>query len=489
MNAAGTVLVVDDDDVDRMALRRLLGRVDASLTVVEAGSLAEAQGLLGSRPFVCVFLDYRLPDGSGSDFLVRLRRDFGELPVIAFTSHGSADIADELMRAGATEYLDKGALSEESVRVSLRNVIRLHAAARESREAQAARAKSDSLYHTVIDALADGLLIVDGDGTVIEANPAAAAILGEGKLVGSDLAGMCEGLRHVAFTDVWSGSFEHRRAEMGDAVVIEASVVPVGIAEIGLSVVVLRDVTAARAVQRLKDEFVSTVSHELRTPVTSIFGSLRLLAGGAVGQVDAEAMGIVEVCLRNAGRLRMLLDDILDMKKIEAGEMALGFETCRLADIAARAADGVRQLAAEAGVAIAWTEPPPAVAVRADDGRLMQVMTNLLSNAVKFAPKGSTVDMTLEVTPGRCRLRVRDYGPGIPPEFAGRVFGKFQQADGSRRTSNAGTGLGLAITRAIVELHGGTIGWRNRAPGAEFWFELDVAGEPDAGKEAVHEGA
>ena len=265
--------------------------------------------------------------------------------------------------------------------------------------------------------------------------------------------------------------------------------VPVGGADLGLAVVVLRDVTAQRAVQRLKDEFVSTVSHELRTPVTSIFGSLRLLAGGAVGQIDAEAMAIVEVCLRNAGRLRMLLDDILDMKKIEAGELSLRLDRCRPAEIADRAADGVRPLAAAAGVKIEWLEPPLPVWVKADDGRLMQVLTNLLSNAVKFSPKGTTIELALEAQEGRVRLRVRDHGPGVPPEFAGRIFGKFQQAGGSRKTSAAGTGLGLAISRAIIEMHGGAIGWRNRAPGAEFWFELDVAEGADASEEATHGGA
>jgi signal transduction histidine kinase len=127
--------------------------------------------------------------------------------------------------------------------------------------------------------------------------------------------------------------------------------------------------------------------------------------------------------------------------------------------------------------------------VDADEARLMQVLTNLLSNAVKFSPKGARIDLAVDQHGGRVRLRVRDYGPGIPPEFAGRIFGKFQQAEGSRKTSAAGTGLGLAISRAIIEMHGGAIGWRNRAPGAEFWFELDVAEGADASEEATHGGA
>ena len=237
-------------------------------------------------------------------------------------------------------------------------------------------------------------------------------------------------------------------------------------------VAVVRDISARRRVEEMKEEFVSTVSHELRTPLTSIAGSLGLLAGGAAGPLPEKGARLVGIAHANSQRLVRLINDILDIEKLESGKLTLDLSVVDLGDIAVRSVEAMRGLADDLGVEITLRPGDPAP-VRGDPDRLMQVVTNLLSNACKFSPTGGVVTVSVDPLARIARLSVQDQGAGIPEAFRARIFSKFAQADGSGTRAKGGTGLGLAIAREITERHGGRL-WFESPPGRGATFHLEL---------------
>jgi len=235
------------------------------------------------------------------------------------------------------------------------------------------------------------------------------------------------------------------------------------------------DVTREREVDRMKTEFISTVSHELRTPLTSIKASMALLLSENAG-LDGEAVELLQVSKRNADRLVRLVNDILDVSKIEAGRLQLDPKEHQVGALCAEAVAGIEALAQKVGVAVRSSIAADVPRVRADSDRVVQVLTNLLSNALKFSPRGAEVELVVGRRDASVLFEVRDHGPGIPVEFRDKLFTKFAQADRARREQE-GTGLGLAICRALVLAHGGDI-WFESEPGkgAAFFFTLPTTG-------------
>lgn len=239
-------------------------------------------------------------------------------------------------------------------------------------------------------------------------------------------------------------------------------------------VAVIRDISERRRVESMKDAFVSTVSHELRTPLTSIAGSLGLLAGGAAGALPEKAARLVGIAHANSQRLVRLINDILDVEKLESGKVDFQMEPLDLRDVARRSIEGVKGYADQLNVALTLT-PGDAAPVRGDADRLIQVVTNLLSNAAKFSPTGGSVTVSVNPEARTARLSVQDQGPGIPDEFRARIFSKFAQADGTDARAKGGTGLGLSIAREIAERHGGRLWFESReGEGATFHLDLPL---------------
>lgn len=239
------------------------------------------------------------------------------------------------------------------------------------------------------------------------------------------------------------------------------------------------DVTGRKQVERMKNEFISTVSHELRTPLTSIRGALGLVIDGFAGEVPEQAREMINIAHNNSERLVRLINDILDMEKIEAGKMTLELRPVELRSLLERAVADNAGYASEHQVRFEIRGRVPELQVYVDHDRMLQVLANLLSNAAKFSPAGETVAVSAVLANGSARISVEDRGPGIPEEFQQRIFGKFAQADSSDTRQKGGTGLGLSITKAIVESHGGTIGFDTSADkGTVFHFDLPVRSAP-----------
>ncbi|MGI9590972.1 MAG: ATP-binding protein [Myxococcota bacterium] len=242
-----------------------------------------------------------------------------------------------------------------------------------------------------------------------------------------------------------------------------------------------RDISAAKEVSRQKDDFISAVSHELRTPLTSIVGSLGLMELGAVGALPVEAQEMVGTAKRNCDRLVRLINDVLDIEKIEAGRIALRLAALELTPLLEQALEEIRPYGTPLEVDFELAEPLPDVRVRVDPDRLLQVLENLLSNAAKFSPEGETVRLGAARRGRFVRVSVTDRGPGIAPELEDRLFDKFVQGLDRSARNKSGTGLGLNISRAIVERLGGRIGYRPEPVGTTFYFDLPDADLPGSG--------
>jgi PAS domain S-box-containing protein len=245
---------------------------------------------------------------------------------------------------------------------------------------------------------------------------------------------------------------------------------------------IVRDMSERKQVERMKNEFIGTVSHELRTPLTSVRGSLGLLLGGAVGEVPPKARGLLEIAANNCDRLVRLINDMLDVEKIESGNVRFDMVAQPLLPLVRQAMAATEGFGQQFQVRYALDPQAADVRVLVDADRMTQVVVNLLSNAAKFSPRGSAVDVGVRRLDGespRLRLTVADRGPGIPPEFRERMFTRFLQADSSDTRTKTGTGLGLAISRAIVQRLGGSIGFEDREGGGTVFFvELPVLSEP-----------
>jgi PAS domain S-box-containing protein len=247
----------------------------------------------------------------------------------------------------------------------------------------------------------------------------------------------------------------------------------------GMTIAFGQDITSRKEVDRLKNEFISTVSHELRTPLTSIRGSLGLIAGGAAGPIPDRAQNMIDIAYKNSERLVRLINDILDIEKIESGKMAFHFKPLEVMPLLTQVLEANRGYAEQYQVSLKITEALPGAQVNADADRLTQVLTNLISNAVKFSPRGEEVEIGVRRVARGIRYSVRDFGPGIPREFQSRIFQKFAQADSSTTRQKGGTGLGLSIAKAIVEKHGGVMGFDTiLGVGTTFYFEIPEWQEP-----------
>jgi signal transduction histidine kinase/CHASE3 domain sensor protein len=238
---------------------------------------------------------------------------------------------------------------------------------------------------------------------------------------------------------------------------------------------IMRDISERMKVDQLKNEFVSIVSHELRTPLTSIRGSLGLLVGGAVGNFDDKTKKMLNIAYSNSERLIRLINDILDIEKIEIGKVDFQLAPVDLQNIIDEAIVSIQPYCEKFNVTIKLKRISNVVMVYADYGRLMQVLTNLISNAIKFSLPGGEVSISILPDFKNVRVSVTDQGKGIPEDFKSQIFQKFAQADPSSIRKQSGTGLGLSICKAIVEKLNGHIGFiTEQDKGSTFYFDLPI---------------
>jgi PAS domain S-box-containing protein len=373
------------------------------------------------------------------------------------------------------------------------NVAFLIAEARDITErvrAEEALAEREARMRAIVDTAPDGIVTVNSDGTLESLNRSLERLLGykSEDLIGQDVNTV---LPHLLSGGEEEGSNSPLRTgerrifgvgreffgikKDGEKVPVEVSLSVINLGNQQILTGIVRDITERKeAEQRVKD-FYSTVSHELRTPLTAIRTALGILEHSFMGELTEQARPVVQVASKETDRLIRLINDILDIRKIEAGKLDLKLKKLDPREIINRAVDGVNTLADEAGIKLE-RDLPETRRVLADEDRLQQVLTNLLSNAIKWSPIDGVVRIKIREIDQRCRFEVTDEGPGIPEDEIDKLFGRFQQVSSRDDRSRGGTGLGLAIAKAIVEQHGGDIGveLKNGDKGSMFWFELPL---------------
>ncbi len=307
------------------------------------------------------------------------------------------------------------------------------------------------------DNILDAVLTVDQTGVVVEANLTACRTFCNGEV------GSLKGANVKTFTGLHLAALvrtQRLRLTTGDGQSFMAQVSVSLWEEAGAQRVtlVIKDLTDILRNERMRDEFLATVSYELRTPLTSVLGAVSLLVSGAAGPLPAQAMPLAEAAQRNGKRLSKLIDDVLDLTKLEGDRMVLHVQPQPLAPLMQEAVKANQGYATGQGVKIeAYLDRGSNALASVDADRLLQVMANLLSNAIKHTPAGETVTLRLEASEAGHAILVSDAGPGVPETYRPFLFEKFSQADASDGRAVGGTGLGLHIARLLVERMAGRI--------------------------------
>ncbi|ALF55041.1 histidine kinase [Nostoc piscinale CENA21] len=401
------ILVVDDDEVDRMAVRRALMQAGVKMELSEADNGHEALLALASITFDCVFLDYRLPDQDGLTLIRRVQASEIKVPLVVLTAQGDEQIAVELMKAGATDYLAKSRVSSETLAQILRNAMRVYRA-----EMQANLALQQ---------------LKESHEQLIRKN---------------------QELER-----------QRQQIQLQNLKLIEAS--------------------------RLKTQFLATMSHELRTPMNAIIGFSQILLRPKFGQLSPQQTDMVERILNNGKHLLMLLNEVLDFSKLEAGRLELKAELFDLTTVINSTVKEMQSLAEAKKLALQVQIDLENPWVFNDSVRLRQILVNLLSNAIKFTETGSIWLEVEELPENRIAIAVRDTGIGIAPKDFQHIFEAFRQVDQSLTRKYPGTGLGLAIVDSLVRMMNGKILIESQlGVGSMFKIELprqilakDIAGK------------
>ena len=524
MPEALTLLVVDDDDIDRMAVQRALKGAGVAARFVECGDASSALAEIGRGRFDCVFLDMRLPDRDGLDLLRSLRNAGDLTPVIALTGFGDERVAVELMKAGAADYFAKSSLNGERLAQSLRQALRLRAAedaassarltlrrhagqleglaqlslqlhadrSRDSIAALTAAAARDLLSCRGAGIVTGGLhLLASGAAAPLPAAQLPAELPGgrgpvpSAELDARELAllagapqtpqrewvsatipardGGAPGL--VYAFDKEAGAFND-----GDAAVVRQLAQLAGVAFDNAHLF-----AQLQSASRARDDLIAIVSHDLRSPlnvVTLATSFLQELLASPTSRKE-QALVAAERIRRASRHMTSLVNDLLDASRIEAGSLKLDLKPTPTDGLLDEVADAFGPLAAEKGVKLV-REVAPAGQVLADRGRLLQVFSNLAGNAIKFTPQGGAITVGCAERDGVVTFAVRDSGPGIPAQNLPLLFERYWQPRGE--ASREGAGLGLFIAKGIVEAHRGRISVESDpGQGACFRFTIPAA--------------
>ena len=354
--------------------------------------------------------------------------------------------------------------------------------------------ESEEKFRNIASNALDAIIMIDNDGNINYWNKAAETIFGykSDDIYGKNLH---EILTPPEFHDAQKKAFlKFQKTGEGDAIgkllelnalkkdgtrfPIELNLSAVKIKNKWNSIGILRDITNRKQVEQMKNEFISIVNHELRTPLTSLRGSLGLIMGGVTGQLSEKTRQLLEIALKNTDRLIRLINDILDIEKIESGTMKFKLKPIEIVPLIEQTLEADKGYADKWNVKFILQEKVKAK-INVDRDRLIQVITNLLSNAAKFSPSGEDIIISVTRQNKFIRVSVKDKGPGINENFKKKIFSKFAQADSSDTRRQEGTGLGLSISKAIIEKMDGTIDFESQeGEGSTFFFTLPEYIEP-----------
>lgn len=481
------LLIVDDQTVNIRVLERLLEN-EGYTHVRSTTKPAEVLALCDELQPDLLLLDLRMPGMDGYAVLEQLGRALppdAYLPVLVLTADDTEEAQRRALALGADDLLTKP-FDHLEVGLRIRNLLRtrrLHlqlrehnaqlaeevrAQTRELQERMAAVERAHAESRAILDATSDAMLLVGEDGRVRSTNRQFGILFGldpdgVGRW-GDEVSGyirrtLADPDRFLARSERWmaepEGRFEidvEQQWPVERTLEVASAPVP-GVGRL----FTFADVTRERAVDRMKSEFVALVSHELRTPLTSITGYLELVLGGEVGEVTEEQRAFLDIVRSNADRLKALINELLDVSRIESGKVELRRGPVDVARLIGDVASSLRPQIAKKQQSLRLELPEGLPVISADADRLVQVLTNLLSNAHKYTPEGGQITCAASIGPESVRIEVRDTGIGMTQGEQAQLFTRFFRARNRATQEVSGTGLGLTIAKSLAEMHGGAI--------------------------------
>jgi two-component system sensor histidine kinase VicK len=478
------VLIIEDNERDAALVLRELRRGGYNPLHERVDTEDAMKAAMARRAWDIVLSDFSMPRFSAQAALAVLAEANLDIPFIIVSGSIGEETAVEAMRSGAQDYVLK-----DNLKRLLPTITRELSAARTRREKKKADEKSDyerRLLQQLMSGTPDAISFRDLERRYIHLNDGVCKVL---NVVCAE-----EALGKTAEAFVSPERARLRREEdekvlttgeplidcieeiVGmDGVVRWFSATKVPIrgprGEILGLVEVARDITESKRQEQMKNEFIATVSHELRTPLTAIMASVGFLAGNSGDTLPDSVMRLLRIAQGNCKRLVHIVNDILDIEKVESGGMACDQRPIEIRALVAQAIEANQSVANDYGLTVRLDDAAAEGFVNADPDRLIQVITNLLSNAIKFSAPQTEVTVMIENTDEAVRVSVRDHGPGIPDAYKDRIFDKFVQVDATDRRKKGGTGLGLSIARQIVRQFGGEIGFE-AAPGGGTIFSV-----------------
>lgn len=492
------LLLVDDDQIDRLAVRRALAKSGlGELTIVEAERAVDGFAQITGTVFDCAFFDFRLPDSDGVALLRQVREAGVRTPVIVLTGFGDEQTVLDAMKAGATDYVPKASVSPERIGQVVRSAIRLGNAERQAAAARAAQERYANQLRGLADAAVavndaetigqllhaasmHACMITDAPAAWVRLSDAVAAELaheesGEGWFsterdepheISSPKSVLLSGRNGDPIGEIVLDVWAHRESD--DGILGQLARLVAGALENA------RLYRAAQRAAQARDDVLAIVSHDMRNPLHTIALSSSYLAEVFLNDLPDAALQQTQIIKRAVDRANRLIQDLLDVSRIEAGGFSISSEPVSPSMLISEASDAMTPTATAARVALTCYADGDLPDVMADRERLQQVFGNLIGNAIKFTPAGGSVEVTATACgPLSVRFSVRDSGQGISEENLPHVFDRFWQA---RNTTRSGAGLGLAIARGIIEAHAGSIAATSRVShGTEMVFELPVA--------------
>ena len=478
-------LIVEDNKRDAALLVHELRRGGYDLFHDRVETETAMAAAIKACDWDIVLADYALPHFSAHAALAVITAAGLDLPCIVVSGFVGEAAAVEVMRAGAQDLILKDNLNRLVPAIE-----RELAAARARREQRRANSTLDyerQLLRQLMNGIPDAISFKDAERRYLRLNQAECTIL--------KVKNESEAIGKTADHFLSPELAELRRAQdervlvTGDPLVdcilkiggpgsarwLSATKAPIrgGHGEVIGLVEIAHDITERKRQQQLRDEFITTVSHQLRTPLTSLMAAVGCLAGGATGSLPDTTVRMVKIAHDNCLRLARIVSDILDMERIESGNMPYDQQPVEVRALVQLAIEASRGIAESHGVRVRLDEAAGHGVVLADPDRLTQVVTNLLSNAIKFSPRDTEVLLAIENDDEVVRISVRDHGPGIPEDYRDRIFDKFVQVDATDQRQTNGTGLGLSIAKQIVTQLEGEIGF-DAAPDGGTIFKVDL---------------
>ncbi|WP_298434272.1 response regulator [Geobacter sp.] len=499
----GERILIVDDEAD-IALILKLQLEDAGYRTVRVRDGVEALEALARDPFDLILLDIRMPRMDGIEVLERIRRDYPDLVAVMMTAHGSEDIAVEAMKKGATDYISKP-FSSDDMKKRVERAIQYNRTRIENERLQRQVEEERLKMEAILRGMADMLVAVDRQGLVMTVNRKAEEFLGVSadavhtlpveELLAADLPPERLPSRVVLATGEPCLDVAYTLRAAGRAIPVLASAAPLVGAEGEMlgSVEIIRDISALKALEQEREDFVSMLSHDLKTPITAVVGSVDLVREGRLGKVTAEQRSYLDSAIESCTEMVEMIDTLLDVHKFEAGRMALALRDEELAPLLGRVMARFEPVARREGLTLRLTLPPEKIVVPVDRNKFVRLMGNLLSNAIKFTDEGGEIEVRAAVLEGReapplvppafypagsvspaggyLHLAVRDTGVGIRDDVLVTIFDRFVQAKNRRQGKVSGSGLGLAFCRKVTDAHGGYI-WVESEPGKGSTFRM-----------------